>query len=159
MLSVEVHESKPEKFNAQIEVAACYLEYDGKLLLLLNALGDSEAGFWGVPAGKLDCNESPLQAAMRELFEETSITIDTTQIEEVGSLYIRKPEIEFIYHLFRVKLTSRPEVRISSEHEDYRWVSCDEIEVLPLMVGGKEAYTYYRNFMDCNNSALKVADR
>lgn len=54
MQKVEVHETKPENFNPQVEVAACYLECDGKLLLLLNAFGDSEAGSWGVPAGKLD---------------------------------------------------------------------------------------------------------
>ena len=35
MQTVEVHETKPETFNPQTEVAACYFECDGKLLLLL----------------------------------------------------------------------------------------------------------------------------
>ena len=84
MQTIEVHETKPEKFNPQAEVAACYLECDGKLLLLLNAPGDSEAGSWGVPAGKLESNEPPLHGAIRELFEETSISIDPSQIQSSG---------------------------------------------------------------------------
>jgi len=144
MQTVEVYETKPEKFNPQAEVAACYLECDGKLLLLLNAPGDSEAGSWGVPAGKLESNEDPLHGAARELFEETSISIDSSQIQPIGSLYIRKPEVDYIYHLFRIKVTSRPEVRLSLEHQNYRWVSAEEMERMPIMIGGKEAYARYR---------------
>ena len=140
MQTVEVHETKPEKFNHQAEVAACYLECDGRLLLLLNAAGDSEAGSWGVPAGKLESNEAPLHGAIRELFEETSISIDPSQLQSIGSLYIRKPEVDYIYHLFRIKIATRPEVRLSSEHQNYRWVSAEEMEMMPIMIGGKEAY-------------------
>lgn len=144
MQTVEVYETKPENFNSQTEVAACYLECDGKLLLLLNAFGDSEAGSWGVPAGKLESNEVPLQGAIRELFEETSISIDFSQIQSVGSLYIRKPEVDYVYHLFRIKVATRPEVRLSSEHQEYRWVSSEEMKRIPIMIGGQEAYEYYR---------------
>ena len=66
MQIVQVLETKPEKFNPKAEVAACYLECDGQLLLLLNAPGDSEAGSWGVPCGKLDSYEAPLHGAIRE---------------------------------------------------------------------------------------------
>jgi 8-oxo-dGTP pyrophosphatase MutT (NUDIX family) len=144
MQTVEVHETKPETFNPQTEVAACYLECDGKLLLLLNALGDSEAGSWGVPAGKLESNEAPLHGAARELYEETSISIEPSQIQSIGCLYIRKPEVDYIYHLFRIKIATRPEVRLSPEHQNYRWVSAEEMEMMPIMIGGKEAYARYR---------------
>lgn len=144
MQTVQVYETKPEKFNPQAEVAACYLECDGKLLLLLNALGDSEAGSWGVPAGKLESNEAPLHGAIRELFEETSISIDTSQIQSIGSLYIRKPEVDYIYHLFRIKMVTKPDIRLSPEHQNYRWVSAEEMEMMPIMIGGKEAYARYR---------------
>lgn len=144
MQKVEVQETKPENFNPLTEIAACYLDCDGKLLLLLNASHDSEAGSWGVPAGKLESNETPLQGAVRELFEETSISADFSQIQSVGSLYIRKPEVDYVYHLFRVEVASRPEVRLSSEHQEYRWVSSDEMEMMPIMIGGQEAYAYYR---------------
>lgn len=147
MQTVEVHETKPETFNPQTEVAACYLECDERLLLLLNAPGDSEAGSWGVPAGKLESNESPLNGAIRELFEETSISIDLSQFQSIGSLYIRKPEVDYIFHLFRIKIGTRPEVRLSPEHQNYRWVSAEEMEMMPMMIGGKEAYARYRTLI------------
>ncbi|CUI16951.1 NUDIX domain-containing protein [Candidatus Protochlamydia naegleriophila] len=84
------------------------------------------------------------QGAIRELFEETSISIDSSQIQSVGSLYIRKPEIDYVYHLFRIKVAIRPEVRLSSKHQEYRWVSSEEMEMIPIMIGGQEAYAHYR---------------
>lgn len=141
---VQVTKSKPENFNPRCEIVACYLECEGKLLVLLNAPGDSEPGFWGLPAGKLESNEPPLEGAIRELFEETSISITPSQIKPVGSLYMRKPDIDYIYHLFQIKLATRPEVRLSSEHDHYRWASPEEVERMPIMSGGKEAYAYYR---------------
>ncbi|MES2273098.1 MAG: NUDIX hydrolase [Chlamydiota bacterium] len=141
---VEVHETKPEQFNSQVEISACYLEAGDKLLLLQNASTDLEPGTWGVPAGKLEKNETPFQGAIRELFEETSISIDPSKVQQIGSLYIRKPEIDYVYHLFRIKMDARQEVRLSPEHQSYRWVSAKEIETLPLMTGAKEAYAKYQ---------------
>jgi len=143
--SVEVYETKPDNFYPQVEVAACYLECDGKLLLLQNALEDAEPESWGVPAGKLESDEAPLEGAIRELFEETSIWIDPSQMQSLGSLYIRKPEIDYTYHLFRVKIIAKPKVCLSSEHQNYRWASLEEMEEMPIMIGGKEAFAHYRS--------------
>ena len=56
---VEVYETKPIGFKASVEVAACYLEVEGRLLLLECAAKKQEAGRWGVPAGKLEKGETP----------------------------------------------------------------------------------------------------
>src|SRR5579863_7305067 len=73
---IELHNQIPERFTPTIQVAACYLEIDGKVLFLQKA-GHKLAhpGKWGVPAGKLETDESPEQAAKRELFEETGIEV------------------------------------------------------------------------------------
>ena len=51
---LEVHQVPPEGFTPQVQVAACYIEINNKLLLLQRAQGKLEAGKWGVPAGKLE---------------------------------------------------------------------------------------------------------
>lgn len=103
ILDIEIHEKKPEGFSAQVEVAACYLEAHGKFLLLKCAEGKLEGGKWGGPAGKLEKEETPLQAATRELFEETGIRVDSpSQIQSLGALYIRKPQVDYVYHVFKV---------------------------------------------------------
>lgn len=143
---IEIHEKEPEGFSPQVQVSACYLEKEGKLLLLQRAANKLEAGKWGVPAGKLEKNELPIDAAVRELFEETGISIGSSQIYSLASLYIRKPEMSYIYHLFKVRIDHLPIVCLSSEHQSYAWASFDELINMPLMAGAKRAVDFYRTF-------------
>jgi len=144
-MHAKVHETKPQGFKPAVEIAACYLEIDGQLLLLECSPSKPEPGKWGVPAGKLEADETPEQAAKRELFEETGILIENSEIHAMDSLYIRKPHIDYVYHLFQVTLKEKPEVRLSSEHPNYLWALPQEIEALPLMEGAFEALQKYRS--------------
>lgn len=144
-MHVKVHETKPQGFKPAVEISACYLEIDGQLLLLECSPFKPEPNKWGVPAGKLEADETPEQAAKRELFEETGILIEDSQLHAIGSLYIRKPHIDYTYHLFQVTLKTKPEVRLSSEHPNYLWALPEEIETLPLMAGAFEALQKYRS--------------
>lgn len=137
IVSVEVFDKKPENFHPKVEVAACYIEIDGALLLLQCGHSKKEVGFWGIPAGKIEQNETPEQAARRELFEETGI--QTTQTFHLfGVLYIRKPEIDYIFHLFKIHFETRPPISLSDEHLSYKWVCLKELEQIELMVAAKE---------------------
>lgn len=145
ILDIEVHEKEPKGFSHQVQVAACHLEIDNKLLVLQRAAGGFEPGKWGVPAGKLEKNETVENAAIRELFEETGISISHhSQIRYLGALYMRKPKIDYLYHLFRVQIEQLPNLRLSNEHQNYKWASEKDLEKLPLMTGEKEALQHYR---------------
>lgn len=144
--NIKVYDRRPADFAAKVEVAATYVNVSGKILLLQLADHKAEKGTWGVPAGKLEVHEKPPQAAKRELFEETGIHIESTdQFHSLGTLYIRKPELDYVYHLFGIELDTKPDLTLSNEHCFYRWVLSEEAETLPLMNGAKEALdTYYR---------------
>jgi len=148
VLEVEVYDKVPDKFCPQVHAAGCYLEIDGKLLLLQRAGHKSEPGRWGVPAGKLEKNETPEEAARRELFEETGIDLETrpSKLQYIGPLYIRKLGFDYIYHSFQVHLDEAvaPEIQLSDEHENYLWVTDQEAKSLPLMAGALEGLRYYR---------------
>lgn len=137
----KVLEQKPTDFSPSVEVAAVYVNVNGKLLLLELSSEKQEKGSFGVPAGKLDKGEDPLKGAKRELFEETGIA--TEQIEPLGQLYIRKPEMDYIYHVFSVHLSEYPNVHLSSEHSAFVWVSIPQAKQLPLMKGALPALDYY----------------
>jgi 8-oxo-dGTP diphosphatase len=146
---LEIHDQTPEKFVPQVEVAACYLEIDGKILILQRTNTQCEPGKWGVPAGKLEQNETPEDAAKRELFEETGIDLPTSHLKCVSTLYIKKLGNNFIFHAFKVQgLDSPPnqvpEVRLSSEHQNYKWATDEELQNMPLMAGAWEALQRYR---------------
>jgi 8-oxo-dGTP diphosphatase len=156
MKTTEVFEVRPKTFSPKVEIAGCYVEVDGRLLLLKNADCDSEPGKWGVPAGKLETGEDPAKGAVRELFEESGIIADSNKIVSMGSLFVRKPNIDYIFHLFLVKM-EKADVRLSDEHVDYRWISPEDVASVPLMDGAREAYAKYRTILGRKRVAAVVS--
>jgi 8-oxo-dGTP diphosphatase len=59
------------QFNPRIEVAAVYIENNGEILLLHRQNYISQGNKWGIPGGKVHTGETTLQAAIREVKEET----------------------------------------------------------------------------------------
>jgi 8-oxo-dGTP pyrophosphatase MutT (NUDIX family) len=117
----QIYRSKPENFLALVEVSAIYVFIGGKILFLQRALGQSEEGKWGVPAGKLEIAETAIAAARRELFEETGIIIKSEgELLFLDELYIRKPNIDYVYYSFELKCCEVPHVFLSREHSDYK---------------------------------------
>lgn len=144
--SMTVYESKPHDFCPTVEVAATYVNVNGKILILQLASAKSEAGCWGVPAGKLERGEKPISGARRELFEETGIDLTSeNMLRPLGELYIRKPDVDYVYHLFGLNLDSQPTITLSAEHCDFKWISRSEEKEQPLMQGAEQALeTYYQ---------------
>lgn len=130
----------PKDFAPKVAVAVCYLEHEGKLLLLRRSGNEA---FWAVPGGKMEKDESPLQAVIRELKEEIDIDVVASELQPLGCLYFRKPEIDFPFHMFRLVLSKRPEIRLNSEHNDFIWATTYEIEKLSLIPGGRATYLRY----------------
>lgn len=144
-MQIEVSDQKLNNFEAQMAASACYLEVDNCILLVQQGKEQTDEGLWGVPAGKLEPGETPEMAATRELLEETGIYAAAgIQIHYLGSLYIRKPNLDYIYYMFQVYLEQKPEIRLSAEHTDYCWANAEDLEYLPLRPGVKEALAYYR---------------
>ncbi len=140
---VLVYEVRPEDFFPKVEIAAIYIDVEGRVLLLKNSSHKKEAAKWGVPAGKLEYGEMPAHGASRELFEETGIEISHEKLLQIGKLYIRKPEIDYIYHIFGVKFDHLPEVCLSNEHVNYRWITQKESVELDLMQAAKQPLDFF----------------
>ena len=147
MALLEVFENYPNGFYSELEVSACHVEINGKLLLLKRGPTESEGKTWGVPAGKIEGAETPDQGAVRELLEETGISISIGDLQAFGKLYIRKPHVAYVCHLFRIAMQKAPMVSLSDEHTDYKWVSLAEAHEMPLISGAKEMLRLYSQFI------------
>lgn len=84
-------------------------------------------GYWGLPAGKLEKEESTEQAAKRELFEETELVISSVQLfRHLGEHKFDFPEWEYawLFSSFETVLLDRPEISLDPrEHSEFRWIT------------------------------------
>ncbi|MCH7698730.1 MAG: 8-oxo-dGTP diphosphatase [Chloroflexi bacterium] len=79
----------------------CYIRRDGRVLLQFKTPGRFGGGWWNAPGGKLDHGETPEQAIMREVKEETSL--DVTDLREHGTLMFYFGDVaepDYLVHVF-----------------------------------------------------------
>jgi 8-oxo-dGTP diphosphatase len=133
-----VFKEPPAHFAPRVEVAGCYCEHRNLFLLLKRSAHKSYGNTWGIPGGKLESGESPLDAIIREMEEETALILHPSQLSYIDKVYIRKPEVDFIFHLFRYPFDSLPSIVLNEEHEEFRWVSLEQALTLPLLPGADE---------------------
>lgn len=147
--TILVYRVKPEGFSPSVEVAACYVQVGDQFLFLKRSNHKHEGGKWGVPAGKIEKNESAFEAVKRETCEETGIVLDDDKLKGVGKLYIRKPGIDYVYHMYYTSLENTPEVHLSAdEHQEHKWLEIDALQSVPLMDGAIEAI-YHLKTLAC----------
>lgn len=137
---IQVLSVEPEGFSPWCEVVGAYVEVGNEVLFLKRA--HSEAGLWGIPAGKVEEGESTIEAVERELKEETGIC--HSHLEPYGRLYIRKPLGDYVFHLFHMTLEEKPEVILSEEHLASHWLAPHEANHFPFMAGAFEAYLHFK---------------
>jgi 8-oxo-dGTP pyrophosphatase MutT (NUDIX family) len=77
-------------------VSACYASYNNEYLFL-QRLDD---GTWGVPSGKVEENETPFNAVIREFREETGITLEENSVFHKKTIYLVDPKKDFFFHVF-----------------------------------------------------------
>jgi ADP-ribose pyrophosphatase YjhB (NUDIX family) len=68
---------------AQLKVGAgAIIEQSGSLLLLQRTMSAFE-GSWNIPAGFVEVDESPLEAAVRETYEETGLRVGVKGLVDI----------------------------------------------------------------------------
>lgn len=131
-----------------IRAVLCYLKRDGNYLLLLKARGRFGGGFWNAPGGKIERGESPEEAAIREVFEETGLAI--SRPEKVGSLEFYfgsgKKRPDWIAEVFTASNFSG--TQMESDEGRLEWFPEDKLPLdqmweddrhwLPLLVRGEK---------------------
>jgi len=101
-------------------VVGCIVEHEDKVLLCKRAI-EPRYGLWTLPAGFMENDETTMQAAARETFEEASADVNVTQLFTMFSL----PHIDQVYMLYRAEFkelafaagTESLEVGLFSESE------------------------------------------
>lgn len=131
-----IHTTPPEGFSPKFEVACCYVQHRGKLLLLLRNAEKDEGNKWGTPGGKVEAGETHGQTVVREVGEEIGLLLPADRFVLFGSAFVRYPQYDFIFHEYSVDLDEPPSLSIKEdEHQEARWVTPEEALTMPLVMG------------------------
>lgn len=114
----------PSDFKSKFEIVSCFCEQDGKILLLHRCDHKPQGNTWGVPAGKKEETESALEAIQREVTEETGLEVSQERLRYFDKVFVRYPELDFVYYIFHYPLTVATRVHINdAEHKAFCWAA------------------------------------
>ena len=121
-------QTPPKDFNPRFKIVGCFLESDGKILILKRSLLKKQSNQWGLPAGKADTGESLEQAMAREMQEETGISVKPSELVLLKEMYVRIPANDMLFYLYRLPLSSKHEVVLNpQEHSEFKWATPQEV--------------------------------
>lgn len=100
-----------------------------QILMLQRSDKTSRAHGWDFAGGGVDKGEDPARAAVREVQEETGLIISTPRLLSAFHGYTDDKEYVLLGYSAHVQTA---DVRISWEHESYRWMNLDEVGHIEL---------------------------
>ncbi|MBU1712414.1 MAG: NUDIX domain-containing protein [Proteobacteria bacterium] len=102
----------------------------GRCLLLKRSMSSKgNPGKWDLPGGKIERGENFDEALLREVKEETGLTITLEHL--AGTAESELPTNKVIHLILEGHLKSG-EVRLSSEHNDYIWIDPHKLSTVDL---------------------------
>jgi len=116
------------------------LKYRDKCLLCKRSEKYSHPNQWFIPTGKIETGETPREAAVRELYEETDFELSENEIEFIGTIPRmedgKKSDKDFIY-IFISELSEPilPDLDLATdghEHTKCGYFNFNEINKLGL---------------------------
>ena len=120
-----------------MEVVGCFIEYDRKFIILHRRPDKSQGDTCGLPAGKVNKNESKLDAVVREVKEEVGYLTNKNELEFLGDLEWSFPEKKVTFSSFRLKLKQPIEIKHQpNEHLESKWVTAEECYTMKNLIPG-----------------------
>ena len=100
----------------------CLLIEDGKIVITKYLKG-RKIGYYDIPGGKIEADETPEDAAIREMKEETGI--DVSNLKRKGIFEVEYPDRKFTFDVFVAKeYQGNPQ---SFEENTAEWIEIDKL--------------------------------
>lgn len=128
--------------KSQVHVAIALI-FDGDKFVIAKRTGDRHlSGYWELPGGKIEKGETPVQACIREVYEELgcNIGIDSYFLTSKHEYKDREVTLEiFLCHLLE------GEVVHNREHAEVRFIDANELDRYEFAPAN---YSFMKNIKD-----------
>ena len=101
----------------------CFIINNKKVMVINYKEPHRRAGWYDIPGGKIEKDELPIQTAIREVFEETTLIVD--KLERKGNLIVEYPDRIFDFEVFVAKQFNG--VPADLQENSSEWIEIDEI--------------------------------
>ncbi len=116
-----------------IQVVAAIIKKDERIFATQRGTGEFQGG-WEFPGGKIEPEETPQRALIREIMEELDVKIKVNELFEI--VEYDYPNFHLTMHCFWCEVISGD--LILKEHQDAKWLTkkeLDSVEWLPADLG------------------------
>ena len=120
-------EPKKQKLIPTIKVSTCIVRHKNKLLILQRPIDKMLGGLWEFPGGKIEKNESSKNAVIREVFEETNLSIKNPKY--IGEVKHQYSHFKVNISLFLIHIDSETSLETRQE---YKWVTRKKLDSFAL---------------------------
>lgn len=123
------------KYPKHPVAAAAVLVRDDDRLLLVRRANAPGKGLWSIPGGLIELGEKAVEAAKREVKEETGLDIEIEQLAHISDNIIRDKRGRIAYHYVIVDYLGHVTggvLKPTTDIDDARWVEQKNLNQYPL---------------------------
>ena len=128
--------SEKREYPDRPYVGVGVIVFRDKDVLLVKRNKDPNKGFWSIPGGKQILGETLVEAAQRELVEETGVRVDSLLLVDVADAIISDAEGKIKYHYTLVDYMGHwysGNSRAGDDAQEVRWVHMNELSSYSLL--------------------------
>lgn len=121
-----------------MRVVGCFLTYGDTFVLFHRHAHKPDGNTWGLPGGKVEPDESDIDAIIRELGEETGYIGKPSEFELLGVYEFESPNGHHLdYVTYALNLDKPHKVTLEeSAHSKYKWVTVEEADKMNDLIYG-----------------------
>ncbi len=109
-----------ENLKEQRKLVACVIIFKKKDDDIFVLLEKKQSGQWAIPGGHVEVNESPEEAAVREIEEETSLSLKTKKLHLIEKLSKDKSDTKLCnIYAYHYKKDKKPVAGSDVDHLDW----------------------------------------
>lgn len=100
-------------------------------VLLLKRARMPQQGLWSAPGGKMELGESPDECVIREIYEETGLTLHKPHLRAVLTVVDQEYPMHWLLFVYRAEAFSGDVKVLDTEEGELRWIRLSEIAAFP----------------------------